>query len=216
MDAVVKTKVDAFFEKHKRQTYKKGELLIRADDDPAGIFYLTQGIVRQYAITKDGDEQTVTLYKTPSFFPMMWALANLPNTYYFEAMTQVTVWRAPKDDVLAFLRAEPDVLLDLTTRLYRGMHGLLTRIQYLQTGNAMANIVFAILNTAHRFGEHQSSNKATTLRITHRELAALTGLTKETISREMTKLEAQGLVKNTNHVVTIPNIKLLEDALGSL
>ena len=51
------------------------------------------------------------------------------------------------------------------------------------------------------------------LSITHREVAALTGLTKETISRECTKLEQKGLIKNTNHLVVIKNMNLLESEL---
>ena len=83
---------------------KKKELLIRADDDPSGIFYLKKGFVREYAITKKGDELVVNMFKPVSFFPMSWAINNTPNMYFFEAVTDLRVWRAPKDKALAFFK----------------------------------------------------------------------------------------------------------------
>src|SRR3989344_4646928 len=136
MNETIRKKLDDFFTKFKHQQYKKGEILIRADDEPQGIFYLKSGVVRQYSISKDGEEQTLNLYKPISFFPLMWAINETPNTFYFEAAVDVEVHRAPKDEVIAFLKSEPEVMYDLVTRLYKGMHGLLTRIEYLQSGDA--------------------------------------------------------------------------------
>ena len=212
MDKTVTEKLEAFFTKYKHQTYKKGEILIRADEEPQGVFFLKIGIIRQYSISKDGEEQTLNLYKPISFFPLMWAVNSTPNTYYFEATNEVEVYRAPKDQVISFIEKEPDILYDLVSRLYRGMHGLLSRIEYLQSGDAYAKVIFALLNSSFRFGE-QRVNEGIELSITQRELSSLTGLTKETISRECTKLEKKGFISNSNHRILIKDVKRLEGEL---
>lgn len=212
MNPVIAKKLEAFFTQYKHQAYKKGEILIRADDEPQGIFYLKNGIVRQYSISKDGEEQTLNLYKPVSFFPLMWAINDTHNTYYFEAVTEVGVFRAPREHVVVFLKNEPEILYDLVSRLYKGMHGLLSRIEYLQSGDAYAKVIFALVNASLRFGQSKG-NSGIEISITHREMSALTGLTKETISRECTKLEERGLIKNTNHLVAIKDIKRLESEL---
>ena len=56
MDEIIVKKIEAFFIQYKYQVYKKGEILIRADDNPQGIFYLKEGHVKKYAISKKGDE----------------------------------------------------------------------------------------------------------------------------------------------------------------
>lgn len=212
MNDALQKKLETFFTQFKHQQYKKGEILIRADDEPSGIFYLKSGVVRQYSISKDGEEQTLNLYKPISFFPLMWAINNTHNTYYFEAITEVEIFKAPKDEVIAFLKKEPEIMYDLISRLYKGMHGLLSRIEYLQSGDAYMKVIFAILNSSYRFGE-QKENAEVELSITHREISALTGLTKETISRECTRLEKEGLITNTNHLVKIRDIHKLESEL---
>ena len=155
MDVKISTKLEAFFTQYKQQTYKKGEILVRAGDEPQGVFYLKKGVVRQYSISKDGEEQTFNLYKSTSFFPLMWAVNDTPNTYYFEAVVDVEVYRAPKEQATLFLKKEPEVMYDLISRLYRGMHGLLTRIEYLISGDAYAKVIFTLLNTSYRFGEQK-------------------------------------------------------------
>jgi len=212
MDNKVAKKLEDFFTSYKYQVYKKGQILIRADDEPQGVFYLKSGVVRQYSISKDGVEQTLNLYKPISFFPLMWAINNTPNTYYFEAITEVDVYKAPRDQVVAFLKKEPDIMYDLISRLYKGMHGLLSRIEYLQSGDAYTKVIYALLNASYRFGE-QKKDERIELSITHREISALTGLTKETISRECTKLETKNLIENSNHCVIIGDIKKLEGEL---
>ncbi len=211
MEAKISKKLEAFFTQYKQQKYKKGEILIRANDEPQGVFYLKKGIVRQYSISKDGEEQTLNLYKSISFFPLMWAVNDTPNTYYFEAVTDTEAYRAPRDQVIAFLKSEPDIMYDLISRLYKGMHGLLSRIEYLQSGDAYTKVIFALLNASYRFGAQKEEGME--LSVTHREISSLTGLTKETISRERTKLEKKDLIKNFNHRVMIRDIKKLESEL---
>lgn len=212
MDITIKQKLETFFSQFKHLTFKKGEILIRADDEPAGIFYLKSGIVRQYAISKEGEEQTLTIYKPISYFPMMWAINGTENAYYFEALTEVEIYRAPKDAVIEFIKREPDVLYDLTSRIYSGMHGLLSRMEYLLFNSAYNKILFTLINNANRFGEKQTNGEIH-IHMTHKDIAAFSGLTKETISREIKKLEEKGLVKNQNQLLIVQSIKTLEDEL---
>ena len=89
-------KFETFYDQFKPRDYKKGEILIRADDDPQGIFCLREGYIRQYTISKTGTELTLHILQPISFFPMVWAINGTPNVYYFEALTPVVVGRAPR------------------------------------------------------------------------------------------------------------------------
>src|SRR5579859_5229180 len=113
MESSIETKISTFFTKYKKQTYKKNDILIRAEDDPSGIFYLQEGIVRQYYISKNGAEITLNMFKTHAFFPMSWAISHIPNNYFFEAMNDCIAYKAPSQEVLLFLKKEPTVMMDL-------------------------------------------------------------------------------------------------------
>jgi CRP-like cAMP-binding protein len=153
VDTVIAKKIDKFFTQFKHVTYKKGEIIIRADDNPSGIFYLISGNVRKYAISKKGDELVVNIFKPISFFPMSWAINNEPNEYFYDALTSLEIYRAPKEKVVEFIKNNPDVLYDLISRVYRGTDGMTRRMTYLMNGNAYARLNIELIIHAKRFGK---------------------------------------------------------------
>lgn len=213
MDTTVNKKLEDFFTQFPLKKFKKGEILIHANQGPAGIFYIASGNIKQYAISSDGNEQILTIFKPHAFFPMVWAINNTPNTYFFEAMSDVRVHIAPKDAVLSFIEKNNDILYDLLSRLYRGMTGMLQRVEYLLGASAYHKVIFTILHTASRFGKEANNSSSIILRTTHKEIAGFSGLTKETISRESKKLQRKGLIENKNNYILIVNKQKLVNEL---
>jgi len=142
MPSQVANKIERFFSNYPLKHYRKGELLILADEDPKHIFHLTTGQVREYDISEKGDEIVVNVFKPPAFFPMSWAINKTPNRYFFEAAADVTARLAPPDEALAFLKTNPDVMFDLLSRLYIGSNGLLRRMAHLMGGSARSRLIF--------------------------------------------------------------------------
>lgn len=208
MDEKVRIIVDSFFSSYPSHTYKKGELLVRADDQPRGVMYLVKGSVKVYAISHKGEEVVVNIFTVNSFFPLSWAIAGLDNSYYYEALEPVTLRRAPKEAVVEFLKKNPDVVFDLLTRMYRGVDGLLVKMTYLMGESAYVRLVGELLINAKRFGIF--TEKLCSVKITERELAARTGLTRETVSRQIHELKKKGLLTVTRDAINITDITALE------
>lgn len=210
MDKKIIGKVEKFFKKYKRKTYKKGEILIRADDDPPGVFYLEEGLVKKYIISKKGDELTLSIFKPTLFFPIGWALNNSKNNYFYEAMAPSTVWLAAEDRFIEFIKNEPDVLFELIKRIHRD--GLLTRTTYLMAGNAYTRLVAEIHTSIRRFGEEENGQGM--VAITEKDLASMTGMTRETVSREIKVLKEKGLVQFSRSRLVVRNIKKFEKEMS--
>ena len=208
MNKKIAEKINKFFVQFKHQFYKKGEILIRADDNPSGIFYLKEGIVKEYAISRKGDELVVNVFRPISFFPMSWAINNTPNQYFFEAMTDLDLFKAPKEEAIEFIKTNPDVLYDLMSRVYKGVDGILARMTYLMAGNAYAKLITELIIYAKRFG--------TTNRISEKDLAASSGITRETVSREMKILKDKGFITFNKNILVIKDLKMLEGELLNL
>lgn len=211
MNAQVFEKVDKFFNKYKLQTYKKGEFLVRAGDPPSGIFYLKEGSVKQYVISKKGEEVVVNIFKPPAFFPMSWAINDSENDYYFEALGDLKLYRAPKNEVIDFIKSNSDVLFDLLGRIYRGVDGILRRMTYLMSGNANSRLITELIIYAKRFSE--DDKEMIQIAITEKDLSAQTGLTRETISREIKNLKGKGIIITKGNKLYIKNLYDLEDEM---
>lgn len=186
---------------------------MRAEDNPLGVYFLKAGVVKMYSVSEKGEEIILNVYKPISFFPMTWALNNTQNTYYYEAITDVEVWRAPKEESIIFIKENPDVLFNLVSRTYCGIDGMLQRMNYLMSGRAFARLLNELFIQAKRFGT-LNSNGAVELKVSEKEIAAATGMTRETVSRQMRVLKEMGLLTLEHGVVCIPDLGKLEDELA--
>ncbi len=207
-------KIDSFFSQFQQKSYKKGDILINADEEPTGIFFLKNGAVKLYAISKKGEELVINIYKPIAFFPMGWAINNTKNEYYYEAITDAIVMKAPREKVLKFLQSNPEVLYDLVQRIYRGLDGLFTRMMYMMSGGAYDRLVTEIVIQAKRFGKH-TTDGVIEFHVSEKELAAQAGMTRETVSREMKVLKEKNLVGFNKNTLTIHDLSLLEAELSS-
>lgn len=215
MNEEVKNSLDTFFFQYKKQEYRKGEILIRADENPSGIFYLKEGIVREYAISKKGEELVVNMFKPGAFFPMSWGINQSDNRYFFEAVMPVTLWKAPREEVKNFIKSNPAVMYDLLSRLYKGTDGLLTRLVYLMSGSAYARLITELLINAKRFGVKDAKTGAITCKLSELELATHAGLTRETVSREIKRLKEKNLVVVHRNEIIVTALSKLEDELSN-
>ena len=189
--------------------YKKGEVLIRADDDPQGIFCLKKGYVRQYTISKTGLELTLHILRPISYFPMVWAINGTPNVYYFEALTAVEVERAPREDVVNFIKDKHTIIFDLLSELIEDYAESLNRIEHLVFSDAYRRVISVLLYIVKHFGEKHLKGFIVNHRFTQQDIATLVGVARETAGNELVKLEKKGLVKYIGRSIYIESIDKL-------
>jgi len=201
---------EIFYKQFSTRKYKKGETLIRADDNPQGIFCLTKGYVRQYTISKTGIELTLQILKPITYFPLIWAINGAPNIYFYEALTSVQVGRAPKDQVVNFIKDKPTIILELMSKLLGDYAETLSRIEHLVFSDAYRRVISVLIYIAKHFGEEHPQGIVVDHRFTQQDIATLVGVARETASIELGSIEKKGLVKYIDHSMLFENIKQLE------
>lgn len=210
--SVIDDKVRDAFSKYPKRSYPKGQILVFAQEEPEYIFYLVSGRVRVYDVSYRGDEVVVNVFKPPAYFPMSWAINKSPNPYFYKTETRTELHIIPPDKAVEFLQSNPDVMLDLLSRIYRGVDGLLGRVVRLMSGSAKSRLIYELVIETRRFGQ-ADSNKRYQLSVNEVDLAARTGLSRETVSREMKRLKEQDIVSVQGKVITVNDPKKLQAAL---
>lgn len=201
-----------FFSSHSKHQYKKGELIIRADEIPGGIYFLESGTVKQYVISQKGEELVLNIFKPHAFFPMSYAFTENNNEYYYEALSDLTAYKAPVHAVLSFIQTHHEVLYDLLKRVFIGIDGLEKRLMYLMAGSAYTRLITELVIQSKRFGEE--SEHGINIHLNETELAARSGMTRETVSREVRHLKEIGLIDIYKSKLYIKNLQLLENEIS--
>lgn len=203
-------KIKNFFETYTPFTLSPGEAILHSYERPQYIFFLHEGVVKQSVTTTKGKELCLTLYKPGSFFPLMDGFAEIPNQYSFTAVLPCTGWKAPIEDVNQFIIKNPEVSIELNKRLMKALHGMLLKTEALMQGEAQSLIIQTLLTLRERFQSSSGSNTRINVPFTHQQLANMTGLSRETVTRELMELKKQNLVSVQGHMITLVDVKKLQ------
>lgn len=214
MPSDIADKVRQHFSTYPLRKYPKGQILVFAGENPEHIFYIVKGRVRKFDVSYRGDEVIINVFQPPAFFPMSWALNQTPNKFFYKAENEVEVHLVPASDALQFLQDNPDVALDLLSRLYQGLEGFYGRLVHLMSGTAGSRLLYELIIECRRFGNKQPDGTYV-LESSEGDLAARSGLSRETISREMKKIKDNGWVTIGQGGIVVTNLAELEKALGS-
>ncbi len=222
------SKLNQFFLQYPAKSLDKSQSVLKVDSKLSHILFLTDGFVRQYAVSKQGQEFTLNIFEPFSFFPLNLAFHREVNPYYFEAFSPIKFNQAPIADVEKFIQKNPDVLFDLIHRITSGLNGMLYRMESLMFGSAKQKVAAALSICAARFGASHDQNKQCShdevpadqvrlvdFELTHQQIAFMTGLTRETVSVEMGKLREEGLVNYKQQRICLLKPKKLKN-LSSL
>jgi len=84
------------FKEGTRLQYKKGELIVRNGDTPAGVFFIESGLVKAYDITRYGEENLLIIRKPEEIFPIIWAITASKWHVMYETMCPSVVPTEPR------------------------------------------------------------------------------------------------------------------------
>lgn len=204
-------KLENFFEKRKPFYYKKGETILHRGDLPQGVLFLKSGYARLESISKEGKEMTLVIYQPGELFPVVWAFfGQKPSIYNLEALTNCEIVRAPREEFLDFIKENPDVLFDVTKHIITRFQLALKRMEYLAFGNASSKLASILLICGRNYGVTKDGQTELQIPLTHKDIANLVGVTRETVSIELKKFDRRGLIGYSKKLIILRDINALE------
>lgn len=203
-----------FFRLHgTKQTFKKGDFVIRNGQAPPGVFYIYQGLVKAYDITKYNEENLLIVRKQDEIFPLIWALSGRERGIIYQALAPTITWQISRQDFLELINKRPEVLtplLDMTLEMYR-LHG--ERIMTLEFRTVRERIISFLLTMGQRFGKQTDDGLLIEVPLRHQDIASSVNATRETTSRELSALERKGLLVNKQSYTLLKDLDALSKYL---
>ncbi|MGB3023601.1 MAG: Crp/Fnr family transcriptional regulator [Candidatus Saccharimonadales bacterium] len=173
--------------KAKQTVFYQGEAVTK-------VYRLNNGLVRSYIIHDNGDESTIAFFGPYDIFPITSAYDITPVTlFYYETVVDSVVTVYDAAEFAADSATDPQAELRRFATRYVGA---LLHVSALAQQTASLKLAHTLRYLAVRFGEKlvMGSRTKVTIKLTQHDLAALSNLSRETVSIELTKLKRQDII----------------------
>lgn len=205
--------VDVFRTKGVKQTYRKGDFIIRPGETPPGVFYIYEGLVKAYDFTKYNEENLLIIRKEDEVFPLIWALTGQERQVIYQALAPTVTLQISRQTFLDHIQKKPEALapvVDMTIEMYR-LHS--ERIINLEYRTVRERIISFLLTMSQRFGKETPEGLLIEAPLRHQDIASSVNATRETTSRELSALERKGLLVNKQSLIVLKDIDALRKHL---
>lgn len=202
------------FQKGRTILAPKGELIIGNSRQPDGVYYISSGYIKTYSIGNDGGEYIHLIYGPGEIFPLVWAyLGHEMGAVYYETISETELLRITKADFEDCITTTIDVAHGMSVQLAKQFQIYSERVNNLEYRKASARVAYRLLFLAKRFGVRQGSCIVIEAPITHELFANSVNLARESVSRELEKLEHLGIIERVHHKIQINDSQQLSDRL---
>lgn len=196
-------------------TYSPGEMIFGEGEPCAGLYVVQHGHVRIFKSSAGGREQVLSIDGPGS------SIAELPvfdgGSYPASAVAlgEASLLLVRKQDFHELCLSHPDVALKVLRVVGARLRRLVGIIEELSFTTVRHRLAALLLRTAQREGRPTPEGLSLTLPANNQELASQIGTVRELVSRNLSRFQAEGLLKIDGRTVVLLKPAALEAEIRS-
>lgn len=200
------------------KTYSAGEILYSPQQPCEVLFILKRGRVRIFRVSADGRALTTAIVSPGTIFGEMVLLGQRMYDNFAEALDDVTVCVMSRADVHKYLLSDPRIAARITEILGRRLADLEQRLSDSVFKSVPQRIAATLTTLAARAdtpsGRLRPGTRHAQIALTHQQLAALAGTSRETTTKVLREFADGGLLRLARGRITVLDPGRLNDAAG--
>jgi CRP/FNR family transcriptional regulator, cyclic AMP receptor protein len=198
-----------------QRRFDPGELIFAEGEPCQGLYVVQSGNVRIFKSSPGGREQVLSIDGAGS------SIAELPvfdgGTYpaSAQAVNESSLFFVSRQDFQSLCLHYPQVALKVLAVVGGRLRRLVGIIEELSFTTVRHRLIAVLVRLAKSAGDSDSDAVNVTLPANNNELAAQIGTVRELVSRNISRLQADGLIRADNRNIEIPSLKRLQAELES-
>lgn len=189
-----------------------GECLFKRGDPPCGLYVVLEGAVRISAVNAHGKEAVLSLVESPYWFGEICLFDSLPRTHDALAMGPCTLLQIPQGPMLEILDDYPAYWRDVALLMSHKLRLSLINIEQISLMPTSVRLAHRLLMIAEGYGEIAQTRRV--LQLPQEDLAAMLGLSRQTINSLLKALEQQGIIGLSYGAIEVLDLQRLRHAAG--
>jgi CRP/FNR family cyclic AMP-dependent transcriptional regulator len=191
--------------------YRRRAIIYSPAEPGQSVLVLASGRVKIKDLTPDGKETILAFIEEGEVFGELALLDSDARREYAEAVSDCEVLVLPREEVLWLMEQRSDVAFSVTKLIglrRRRIENRLRNVLFLSSRDRMVRLLAELVD---EYGEGSGDRRRIRLTLSHQELASLIGVTRETVTATLGRLQAEGIIKVQRRRITVLAVSRLKD-----
>jgi len=189
--------------------FGKNEVILREKDTNEFMYVILVGAVKVVRSTEDGKEIILALHRADQLFGEVSLVDGRTSPATVIATEDSLLAIIAKSDFFNMVYSQKKVLEKLLEILCQRLRESWTRIHMLNFNNAAQRVKMLLLMLSYDNSERTPEGITLAAKFTHQDLADMAGLTRETVTRVLDKLQKDGEISILKKKLIRLNTKFL-------
>lgn len=194
------------------RSYKRNSIILMEDDSKNYMYIIFSGKIKVVRINPDGKEQILVIRKRGDFFGEMTLLDGKSQPATIVAMEDATVGLISKNDFEEYFMKDTNVLKEIISMLCERLRESWVMLRLLSMPDAETRVRAVLAHISSIYGIKDVRGVIIPIKLTHKEIADFAALTRETVSRLLSRLIQSGEIEinGTRTIVLKPSFFTLK------
>ncbi len=168
--------------------YNKGDFIFMPGDHFSNLFVVVEGLVKIVKYSTTGKEQILSLLHPGDFIGELYLFSNKETNNAAYAVVDTTVCIIEGEAIKKYILNNPEVALKFLEKYTERMLETENLVEQISLRDVSARLAHFLVNEAN-------NKEVITLSTTKRDLAAMLGITPETLSRKLNEFQSNGWIR---------------------
>jgi len=207
--ALAETEMRALSSRITRLHFGRGELLFNEGDPSSGLFLVVSGKIRIFKMSPSGREQVLSVETPGSSFAELPVFDGGKYPASASALEDAEVLFISRRDFQNFCREHPEVALKVLAVVGSRLRRLVGIIEDLSFTTVRQRLISVLLRLTEESGTTTKNGVRLELNKSHQDLAAELGTVRELVSRNLSRLQAEGFLDVDGRTIFIKDLAAL-------
>jgi CRP-like cAMP-binding protein/CheY-like chemotaxis protein len=185
-------------QERKARQFRKNQVIYYEGDKGNGLYLVISGQIKTIKLAEDGRELMTGIYSNDDYLGINATLSNEAYSDTATALEDSLLCLIPKDLLEQLLNLYPDIARKFIKLLSNDIRDKEDQLLQLAYNSVRKKLAGAMLRLQRQ--QHKDENN---FKISREDLAALSGMATETVSRTLSDFKDEGLIDKKGSVITL-------------